>query len=100
MPLTRWLEFHDSQIIAVHGNPDRVCVDLDGYIHQWEGAGVSRRGTGWSQRVRIEIDFPDVDQGIAVLPAALHTGTVVLDPELEAEEGGLRVPITLEGMIV
>ena len=51
MSTARWLEFHGSKIIAVHGNPACVCVELDGYIHQWEGSGSSRCGTGWVQRV-------------------------------------------------
>ena len=100
MSVTRWLEFRDSKILAVHGNPDRVCVELEGLIHQWEGAGAGRRGTGWSQQVRIEIDFPDVDQGISGLPAALRSGRVVVDSAPDGKGGGLKVPVTLECMIV
>lgn len=98
MPPDRRLEFHDSKILAVRGDSECIRVELDGCIHQWEGSGASRRGTGWIQRVEIAIDFPDVDQGISSLPTALSDGSMISEALVGDGNGGVHLPLLVEGM--
>jgi len=96
MPIDRWLEFHDSKVIAVHCDSARAHLDLDGYIHQWEDVGASRRGTGWIQRVRLELDTPTVVRLIHTLPASLWDGRALSRGLPQDEEGTLTVPIFVD----
>lgn len=93
----RWLEFHDSTLIATHEAAEVIRVELDGYIHQWEGAGTSRRGTGWSQRVTLEIEVPIVEARVTTMPCDISDGRVqseLLPPKMD---GMLPIPIVLDG---
>jgi len=96
----RWLAFRDSRLLAVRCDASCARVELDARIQQWEGAGSSRCGTAWIQRVQIELDFPDVDQGIAALPATIWSGTATSDAISEARSAGLSIPTSIEAMTV
>lgn len=90
----RWLEFHDSRLIASVTSRERTRLELDGYIHQWDGVGSSRRGTGWIQRVTLDVDEAVVDGTFPPLPCELWTGRVIAEFP-ENEDGTLLLPIAI-----
>jgi hypothetical protein len=90
----RWLEFHDSTVLAVQLDSMRAVIDLDGYFHLWEGDGSSRRGSGWTHHVQLELDFPAVEGELTTLPARLSDGRVI-SKSVSYEEGMLTVPVSI-----
>jgi hypothetical protein len=95
MSTYRWLEFHDSRVLALHRTPDVARIDLDAYVHQWEGHGSSRRGTGWMQNVRLEVAEPVVAQQLTSFPATLSSGRATSD-----DAGGLSLPTVVNEPVV
>jgi hypothetical protein len=94
-PLERRLEFHDSTLIALHHAGDVARIEVDAYIHQWEGEGAARRGTGWIQRVTFELDRPVMEQ-IVALPYEIRTGHVRAASLASEDDGMLAVPLSLD----
>ena len=94
MTSDRWLEFHDSTVVSVQCDAMRAVIELDGYFHRWEGTGSARRGSGWTQQVRLELDFPTVEGEFSTLPARLADGRVV-SKKFRDDEGSLTLPISI-----
>lgn len=99
MPLERWLEFHDSKLTGVRSAPDGICVDLDAYVHQWEGVGDTRRGTGWMQPLQIELRGAYAEQASVVVPVGLWRGRVVAASLPDEDSGTLSVPAVLDELV-
>jgi hypothetical protein len=73
-PAPSWIEFHDSRLVAV--NVLDACVELvlDAYVHAWDVVKDTRRGTGWTQPVRITLTGGDVPSDTLVTPAEISNG--------------------------
>lgn len=95
MPKHRWLEFHDSVVLAVDCTPHTARVDIDAYVHQWEGRESARRGTGWMQRLQVEVGEPVVAHLPSGFPCKLTDGCAT-----PRDSGGLTLPTTLDGPVV
>jgi hypothetical protein len=95
MPRDHWLEFHDSTMLAVQADSMRASIELDGYIHRWEGSGPSRRGSGWTQGICLELDFPIIEGKLATLPVRLSYGRAVSKSLPARDEGTLTVPVSI-----
>jgi hypothetical protein len=75
-PAPSWIEFHDSRLVAV--NVLDACVELvlDAYIHAWDVVDDTRRGTGWTQPVRITLSGGDVPADTLVTPTEISNGRI------------------------
>jgi hypothetical protein len=79
---TAWVEFHDSTLVAVAAADNDVELMLSGYVHRWEQMGAARRGTGWTQPVRIVVRHAHapalaLTSAVAISDARLQTGDVM-----------------------
>ena len=74
-------------------------LELDAYVHQWDGVVAARRGTAWMQPVQLEITSPVVAKSLRTIPADLSTGRVVAAGLPEGDDGMLTVPVVLEGTV-
>jgi hypothetical protein len=76
-PGTSWVEFHDSELLAVESVDADVEVRLDAYVHAWDDRVQPPRGTGFMQRVGIRLTdshAPIADR----LPVTLDGGAIVI----------------------
>ena len=95
-----WIEFHDSELVAVTSVTPRVELILNGYVHVWEIAGDHRRGSGWMQSIRISVGGShyahrslasvDIDTGQLIVGSAVHSNSVPL-PTRSLEAAHLRL---------
>jgi hypothetical protein len=95
MPPERWLEFHDSKLRGIRRVPGGVCVELDAYMHRWEGEGETRRGTGWMQPVQIEVGTSETETRSVATPMEIRDGRVVAASLREDDAGTLTIPVVL-----
>lgn len=104
LPPSSWIEFHDSELVAVSSVDADVHLDLNAYVHAWSVIGDERHGTGWIQPVRITVvgardsQIPQVlplgiSDGEIILPAVVHRNSVPL-PFTAAETIVLRLRFT------
>lgn len=75
--ITRHVDFHDSEVVAIEHAARNLVVVLNGYIHQWEydeaGGG---KGSGWTQLVRLQLEAGR-GAGSVRLPARVSDGELV-----------------------
>jgi hypothetical protein len=84
-PAPSWIEFHDSQLLAVNVIDSGVELQLAAYVHAWETNGDVRRGTGWVQPVRIRLidaRSPAIAEG---LPLFLDGGEIMAGEQSHRE---------------
>ena len=95
-----WIEFHDSEFVAVTSVTPRVELILNGYVHVWEIVGDSRHGSGWMQSIRVSLGGShyahrplasvDIDSGELIVGTVVHSNLVPL-PTRSSEAAQLRL---------
>jgi hypothetical protein len=73
-----WIEFHDSELLDVNAVDGGVEVLLSAYVHAWDVGADGRRGTGWSQPVRIRLTNAVASAIVGVLPLTIWTGQMTV----------------------
>jgi len=93
----RFLEFHDSDLLAVDSLVGATVVRLVAYVHQWERSGDSgSRGTGWMQPCILKLVSAQVETSPTTLPSSLSDG-VLRSPTGVGSDGTLTLPSVIEG---
>jgi len=77
-PGTSWVEFHDSELLAVESVDADVEVRLDAYVHAWDDSVQPPRGTGFMQRVGIRLTDSHGPTIADRLPVTLDGGAIVI----------------------
>jgi len=78
--LRRYLEFHDSKLLAVATDDGGARITIDAYIHRWEVVSAQWKGTGWMQRVQFQMRE-------CVSAAAPSLPVEISDGEVEVQDG-------------
>jgi len=86
-----WLEFHDSTLARVGGSSAGAEIVFEsGYIHRWEIRAGRRVGTGWTQRVRLQLSAPSSAKEVFSGSVRVSDGKVMTPQASNAHL--LRVP--------
>ena len=73
-----WIEFHDSTLLALNVVGTDVELLLDAYVHHWQMADGTWRGTGWAQPVRITVRAVVGEPAAVAAPAEIADGRMRL----------------------
>jgi hypothetical protein len=74
--MREFLEFHDSDLVAVERTDDGLRVELLGYVHRWSDG----KGTGWTARIDITLAGGMGTVG-SRLPIEIGDGAVSVDAD-------------------
>ncbi len=77
-----WIEFHDSELLGVNAVDGGVEVLLSAYVHAWDVGEDGRRGTGWSQPVRIKLTNAVASAVEYALPLRISNGHMTVGVEI------------------
>lgn len=77
-PGTSWVEFHDSELLAMQAVGADVEARLDAYVHAWDDSVQPPRGTGFVQRVHITLTDSHAPTIADQLPVSLDGGAIAI----------------------
>ena len=91
--INRCIEFHDSKLVAISTVGGVARIELNAYVHASEGRPAVDAGTGWTQRLVIEIH----DAAVRAQPHDLPLW--ILDAELRLEGQAFEniLPLPFDG---
>jgi hypothetical protein len=71
----RWIELHDSVLVATEGPAGETNLVLAAYVHRWEWRAGQRVGTGWKQGARLRLRAA-VNPAVTFETGALNDGRI------------------------
>jgi hypothetical protein len=85
------MEIHDSVVEGINYQGSTVILEIDAYIHESAGEPAVDHGTGWSQRLAIEVSNARTEGGLSQIPCDLYRGYI----DLAGNRSSNIIPIPL-----
>jgi hypothetical protein len=92
MRLNRAMEIHDSVLEVIKHRGTTVILEFDAYIHESAGEPAVDEGTGWSQRLAIEVSNAKIERELSKTPCDLYSGYI----DLAGDRSENIIPIPLD----
>jgi hypothetical protein len=89
--LNRAMEIHDSVLEAIRHRGSTAILEFEAYIHESSGEPAVDAGTGWSQRLAIEISNARIERRLSQIPCDLYAGYIDLAGHLS--ENIIPIPL-------